>query len=469
MANTDAIKHVILVLMENRSFDHLLGWMSHPRYDGNTDVEGLTGEVNQNDELTTASYANPANFTSFRPYFYDKDEPLACDLPHGRDQVARQMAHSPVTGDFLMNGFASSYFNEHPEQAGPNVTRADCMRMLGPKAVPVTAFLARNFTVCDHWFSPIPTDTHPNRMMSLSGYTEIAGTSSLEPDQELVIDWADKNNISWRVYSEGFSYLVCLKNRDTGAMRGLSVLAQRALPNGTFRNFSSFAKDLQNDADFPSVTILEPGYADDPFESEPSDNHPPLPMGPGEAFLLKIYSAFFKTELARKRFDQTIIVVYYDEHGGFFDHVKPLTILTPSGRLGTNTQWPSFTTTGPRIPGLVISPLAEQAIYKENLDHTSVLRFLAERFTPSVPFNPEVAKRHAPRTNGLTSLGNTITRSVPRAIPDPPSVGMLTTVSRPNGIPVTTEQQQLFAQAHAALDQEHIATAHPESLFTRNR
>ena len=462
-----AVKHVILVLLENRSFDHLLGWMSHPRYDNNSDVEGLSGAVDPSGELQDPSYQNTALLRVFRPYFADQDEPLASDLPHGRDEVARQLAHSAVTGSRTMRGFASSYFHEYPALGGPNVTQVDCMRMLGPDAIPVTAFLARNFTTCDHWFAPIPTDTHPNRMMALSGYTEIQGTSTLEPDQELIVDWAQKNGVSWRLYSEGFSYLMCLRDA-SGALRGMKILEERA-KGGTCRSFSSFARDLQDDPDFPSVTIVEPGYSDDPFETSPCDNHPPLPMGPGEAFLLKIYEAFFQTELARKRLDESVIVVYYDEHGGFFDHVPPLTVLTPSGRDGSATAWPSFTTTGPRVPAIVVSPLAEQGVFKQNLDHTSVLRFLAERFTPGVPFNPEVARRHAARVGGLSSLGGVLTRSTPRPVPNPPAVGMLRTVSRPNGAPVQTPQQEIFAAVHRELDQEQLAIAHPASLFSRPR
>jgi phospholipase C len=470
MSNADAIEHVVLVLFENRSFDHLLGWMSHPRYDGNENVEGLTGAVDPSTgELLREDYQNPSHFNIFRPYFADMDVPLASDLPHGRDEVARQMGHSPVTGAYSMRGFAASYFHQYAEQAGPNVTKADCMRMLCPNVIPVTAFLARNFTVCDHWFSPIPTDTHPNRMMSLSGYTEIAGTSSVEPDQDLVIDWATRNNVSWRLYSEGFSYLMCLRDPATGVLRGLSILGERA-KHGTCRRFEAFAHDLQYDAEFPKLTIIEPGYSDDPFEMQPSDNHAPLPMGPGEAFLLKVYSAFFQTALARQRLDKTLLLIYYDEHGGFFDHVPPLSVFTPSGHLGAKPIWPPFSTTGPRVPAIVVSPLSEQSVFKQNLDHTSVLRFLAERFTPGVPFNKEVEQRHAPRRGGLYSLGDVITRATPRPVPEPPSVGMLPTISRPNGLPIATPQQQAFAQAHhelETLDRPKLAQAHPESFFAR--
>lgn len=469
MSNSDAIEHVIVVLFENRSFDHLLGWMSHPSYGGNADIEGLTGAINPSTgELMADAYQNPALMQTFRPFFTEDDIPLAGDLPHGRDEVAQQLAHSPVTGSFLMRGFAASYFHENPVQAGPFVTKPDCMRMLTPKSIPVTSYLAKNYVVCDHWFTPIPTDTHPNRMMSLSGYSEIDGTSSLEPDQYLVVDWAEDKGIPWRVYSDDFSFMMCMKNQTTGAFRGINVLKERAI-NGKYRSFSSFAHDYQYDTSFPSVTLIEPSYLDDPLAMEPNDNHPPLPMGPGEAFLLKIYNVFFGTQLARDRFDKTLLLVYYDEHGGFFDHVEPLKLLTTSGRAGTATKWLSFTTTGPRVPAIVISPRVDPGVFKKNLDHTSLLRFLAERFTPGSEFNPEVTARHAAGvTGGLCSLGEVINRSDARSPAPPPTVGMLPTVSYPNGRPATTPGQQAFLDARIRFQQtatDDMAAAHPETFF----
>jgi phospholipase C len=443
--------------------------MSHPKYGGDSRVEGLTGDIDPTTgELMGEAYQNPALLQTFRPFFTEEDVPLASDLPHGREEVARQMGMSPVTGSYSMRGFAASYFHEHPEQAGPYVTKPDCMRMMTPKAIPVTAFLAKNFMVCDHWFCAIPTDTHPNRMMALSGYTEIDGTSSFEPDQYLVVDWAEANNVPWRVYSDDFSFMMCLKDKTTGALRGVNVLKERAT-NGKYRGFSSFAHDFQYDKDFPKVTLIEPAYSDDPLAMEPNDNHPPLPMGPGEAFLLKIYNAFFGTQLARERFNKTLMLVYYDEHGGFFDHVPPIKVLTPSGRAGTGTQWLSFSTTGPRVPAIVVSPRVNPGVFKNNMDHTSALRFLAERFTPSKPFNAEVTARHTPRAGeGLASLGNVIDRSDARAVPAPPSVGMLPTASYPNGRPAKTPGQEAFLNARKHFHEDahdETAAAHPEAFF----
>lgn len=473
MSNSDAIDHVIMVLFENRSFDHLLGWMSHPKYGGNPAIEGLAGDIDPaTGELIPDAYRNPALLQTFRPFFAETDEPLASDLPHGRDEVKTQMAHSDVTGQYTMRGFAASYFHENPVQAGPFVTKPDCMRMLAPSAIPVTSFLARNYCVCDHWFTPIPTDTHPNRMMALAGYTEIEGTSSLEPDQYLMVDWAEDNGIPWRVYSDDFSFMMCMVTKGLKPPRGLGVLAQRAQPNGTYRSFSSFAHDYQFDDDFPAITFIEPAFSDDPFAMEPNDNHAPLPMGPGESFLLKLYNVFFGTPKARERFGRTLVVVYYDEHGGFFDHVPPLVLPTSSGRSGSSPIWGSFGTTGPRVPGIVISPRVNPGVFKGNLDHTSILRFLGERFGNGKEFSPEVTARHANVGAALRSLGDVVDRDSPRTVPQPPVVGALRSVSYPSGRPATTPGQQGFLQARQMFQKtatDALADAHPDHFFLTHK
>jgi phospholipase C len=462
MSNASSIDHVIMVVFENRSFDHLLGWMSHPKYGGSGAIEGLTGDLDAGTgELANPAYGNPALLKTFRPFFAEADETLATDLPHGRGEVHTQMAFTQVTNTFSMQGFAASYFHQNPMQAGPSATRPDCMRMLAPSAAPVTAFLARNYCVCDHWFTPIPTDTHPNRMMALAGYSEIEGTSSLEPDEDLVFDWAERKGIPWRVYSDDFSYMMCL------GRRGVDVLAQRAI-NGSYRSFSSFARDYQFETKFPAITLIEPAFSDDPFATEPNDNHPPLQMGPGESFLLKIYNVFFGTRLARERFAKTLLLVYYDEHGGFFDHVSPLAVATPSGRTGSKAKWPTFTTTGPRVPAIAVSPLIDPGVFKGNLDHTSVLRFLGERFARDGLYSAEVTARHATPGAELRSAGDVVNRATPRAVPSPPNFGGFASVSFPSGRAAITDGQLAFLHARMAAQQDStadLAQAHPDHFF----
>ena len=449
------IEHIILVIFENRSFDHLLGWMSHPRHGGNSAIEGLVGAVDPaTDELTEARYRNPAIGQTFRPFFAAKDE-FGVDLPHGREEVTRQMAFTNVTNTFSMKGFAASYYHVNQGLAGPFAAKPDCMRMLSPAAAPVTAFLAQNFKVCDHWFTPIPAGTHPNRVMALAGETQIDDNGVLIPDHDLLFDWAQRNDIPWRVYSDGFSFMM--------TMRSSTVLAQRS----HYRDFDLFARDYQFDAEFPSITLIEPSYLDDPFASRPNDNHPPLAVDAGEAFLLQIYKTFFGTPLAQERFKKTALVIYYDEHGGLFDHVPPLTVRTP-GRDPDRPSWPAFTTTGPRVPAIIVSPLVDPGVFKGNLDHTSVLRFLADCFTPGKFYSSAVDARHRTASAQLRSVADAIDRSTPRTLPVPPDFGSFATVTFPAARPVVTEGQTVFLNARVAAHTSHhdeLMDSQPWSFF----
>ena len=460
MSTIDGIDHVILVIFENRSFDHLLGWMRHPSYGNNVNVEGLQGDIDiATGAIDNDDYENDAVGYPFQPYFATSDGAFASDLPHGREEVRAQMAWDRVYQRWTMGGFAGSYFHANVGTGIANPSPPDCMRMLAPSAAPMTAFLARNYCVCDHWFTPIPTDTHPNRFMALAGYSKIDNTQGgfPEPDHRLFTDWATDNNVPWRVYSQGFSFVSLILNR----------LSTTLTDGEHFRRFHDFAADFQSDRPFPSVVLLEPEFADDPFASAPNDNHPPFPIGPGEGFLLQIYQALTGTPAGRKRWQRTMLVVYYDEHGGFFDHVAPLAVQTPCGKDPGEKQWPTFMTTGPRVPAIVASPLVEaNSVFKENLDHTSVLRFLAEKFTPGSGYSDRVNARH--ESGVLRSLGGVLTRATPRETPDPPRLGPFPQVAFPSGRPAKTDAQRMFAAARAAAHADHpgpLAEMHPESFF----
>ena len=218
------VKTIVFVMLENRSFDHLLGWLSLPPYGQRADIEGLRGPVDPtSQELTEPSYRNFARLRAWRPYIVDRDVALATDVPHGRDMVRAQM-HYAYTGaladaqtgetytreGFMMDGFADAYFAEHDMSWD---LRPESMMIFPPNLIPATSFLARGFMVCDRWFCSVPTDTHPNRIMSLTGYTKIDRTQGLPPDHDLVIDWCDQRQIRWRVYSDGFPFIAALRPR----------------------------------------------------------------------------------------------------------------------------------------------------------------------------------------------------------------------------------------------------------------
>ena len=133
----------------------------------------------------------------------------------------------------------------------------------------------------------------------------------------------------------------------------------------------------------PSVIFIEPEYTDGPH-IDPNDDHPPTGVAKGQAFLADIYTTLISNP---DRWKKTMMVVTYDEHGGFFDHVTPLPI--PTSVAGFQ-----FATTGVRVPAFVISPQVEAGVvFRGNLDHTSILQLLADRFNPAQDYSAAVGAR----------------------------------------------------------------------------
>lgn len=446
---------IVLVMMENRSFDHLLGWMSLPPYGNRSDIDGLKGPIDPaTRELTEPAYRNRARNRIWRPWMADKDVRLASDLPHGRNGVRNQMHYvlpgylaDAKTGEkygkevFAMDGFADAHFEEHPKL--PWDSRPDPLMMMPPDLIPATSFLAREFMVCDRWFSPIPTDTHPNRLMSLCGYTKIDETDGKPPDHESVVDWCDGRNLRWRVYAESFSFITLFTMSRPGSLEG---------DPAHFRNPSHLAHDFQseNAATFPHLIIVEPAYSDDPFVRKPNDNHPPNPMAPGETFLADVYRAVTSNP---RRWESTVMIVVYDEHGGFFDHVPPFRVTTPKPGF-EDDKWNdqgSFMTSGPRVPAIIVSPLVGRASHSSlRFDHTSILQFLADVAEPGFAYSKLVADRH--QEGSIQSLSKVIAESpLQGKAPVMPPIRLGGSRSAATPKAATTAGVQAFENARQAL------------------
>jgi phospholipase C len=388
---SERIDTVILVMLENRSFDHLLGHLTYERL--MADVDGL--------EQDLAKYANPYGGRSYQP-FQMPDRPLAYDLPHEWNEVDVQLARSAVTETYDMNGFVEAYAastGTKPKQ------KADPMGFFPSKTVPISSFLARSFCVCDRWHCPLPTSTQPNRTMAFSGSSRIADTGGrLIPCDGLLFDWLEEAKVRWRVYHDGLSFF---------------ALYRRAWPyvlSERFRDFEYFFHDMQTEPldQGPQVIVVEPSYNDGPHigPDHPNDNHPPLAIGWGEDFLRRTYQA---ATVNSERWEKTVLVYYYDEHGGFHDHVAP-----PSVRyVTTGAPAHTFESLGPRVPAVVMSPLVGAGTVSHALfDHTSVLQLLAERFTPGKPYSADVEQR---RQDGITSLSDVLGDTPRTDIPPAPS------------------------------------------------
>ena len=355
---------IVVVMMENRSFDHVLGHLRAPQFGNRADVDGI-------EDVNNPRYLNPNSDGQGIAPFWSGDGPLDSDLPHDPDAVRKQLAYIAINGSYAMNGFVLAFEDEFHTSA----QRPAVMSLLQPDAIPTTGALASQYLVCDRWFSCVPTSTAPNRLMSMCGYTDHHDTGVLLPDQRTAYDWLLDHGVRWRVYSAGIPFFALMPR--------LTPLVLTT----HFRRLESLPADLAGDgADWPQVIFIEPDYHDCPVHLQPPcDNHAPLAMAPGEAFLAQVYNWLSSDA---QRWARTVLVVTYDEHGGFFDHAAPLPVKY------RNPNGVAFDTTGPRVPTIVAGPFAPQGVSHAQLDNTSVLQLLAERFgKPGEAYSAEVAGR----------------------------------------------------------------------------
>jgi phospholipase C len=394
------IDTVVIVMMENRSFDHVLGHLRLPQFGNRSDVMGL-------DDLENPDFANAShNGRGFQPALVRDDNPLATDLPHERSFVATQLARA-ANGQCMMNGFVLAH-EDFLKSTG--VLDPPPLRVLTPDRIPVTSFFADGYMICDRWHAPLPASTQPNRLFAISGYSVHDVTiSGLLPDQDTVFDWLERRTppINWRVYSAGLSFFVLMPKM------------WKHVISGRFRPLGLLAHDAQTEApgDFPQVILVEPDYDDAPvhLSGHANDNHPPLPVGYGEVFLKNVYDALSTS----RHWAKTLAIVTYDEHGGFFDHVAPLQV--PSAPPPGATFTAGFDSTGPRVPALLLSPYAPaRSVTHATLDHTSILQLIADRFDPSgAPYSTATQAR---AVHGIASLTSVLSVT-PRADVPPCNVG----------------------------------------------
>jgi len=344
-------------MMENRSFDHMLGYLNLPPWNvGRPGVDGVSL-----DPAWVRRFTNFYDSRSFAPHnFTDR---LIDDPPHTRPTIALQLGTS-LGAEGPMTGFVASYAQRKQRPR----SLSHVMGYYTAPDVPLFDFLARNFTVCDHWFSALPAGTQPNRLMRK--WMQTIGEDDHKQLQE----------------------------------------------DPRFRWLDSLENDLKQPDLLPPVVFIEPDYTDIPFghSAPPNDDHPPSSIDFGQRFLARIYRAFSANPAI---WSKCALLVTYDEHGGFFDHLQPPAIGTlPAG------PYDPFSTLGVRVPGLVVSPFVDAATVSHGrFDHTSILQLLGERFGNG-HYSPAVDRRHQ-GTPALDRLSALFTRDTPRPdVPHPPDI-----------------------------------------------
>ena len=439
MADLSSVKHLVVVMMENRSFDHILGYRSLPPF--NRQLDGLSASADW-----LARFANQDGGRAFAPFLSTNPHGMPDDFdpPHERPNVAANLG-ALQNGVYPMGGFVSGIpadISSDPE------IRKLVMGYFSAAQVPISHFFAENFAVCDRWFSALPAGTQPNRLMSMGGVSLIDVNHDVLPQQDLVYDWLNRRGISWRVYHQGIPFFTMMPN----------WLAE-ILANDHFRNFTDLESDLMDTPpdELPRVIFIEPTYQDAPHLGFSTDEHAPAGISNGQEFLMQTYNSVTNSLAFWKN---TVMVVDYDEHGGFFDHVSPPMIPTPPPAGASYDQ--AFVSLGVRTPAFVLSPFVQPgAVNHAVLDHTSVLKFIGELFAGGA-YSPAVDARPVASLSAVLDFGNPILR--------PPSAPALDgyLADRPPipvGValpPLATNLQKGFHNALANLRQTGADASHPK-------
>lgn len=452
------IKTIIVLMMENRSFDHLLGHLSLPQF-GGLKIEGIQQALDHN-------YKNidPRGIAAIAPSPIPTGWNAPEDPPHERTFVNTALTHGIGSGPYPMGGFVQAYYDANGYRYEPGVAgyyTAD--------QVPVLDFVARNFGVCDRWFASIPTSTQPNRLMALAGYTTIDATGGYPmPDHKLVYDWL-VGKASWRVYSESHPFIMIMER----------WTLRSEFDKDHFRSLDSLKNDVES-GDVPEVMFIEPTYADDfPRPTSPSDQHWPCSIAAGEMFMKRVYESLFggAGPIAADLWKNCVMFITYDEHGGYADHVPPASIATAvPGGAAYNTP---FATTGVRVPALVISPFVKagsifpgaESTDPVPFDHTSILKLIITKFglTGSTP---EIRRIEARPVRSAEDLLNNFDTPVAQAPQLPPSIDLLVTSLPHASAWYVTPNARAFQGAVQKLWQafpEHVEQSIPHAVELLHR
>lgn len=414
LANLRAVKHIVVLMKENRSFDQMLGYLTR---DGLPDLDGLTGE-----ESNTDAEGNVHKVFEWGPgqtVFHPPQDHTGkiLDPCHGPECVAEQLAEGN-------GGFVKNFLATRKDKAGNPVTlepeyRALPMGYYTARHLSVYDHLARNYCVCDAWHSSIPGDTWPNRLYSLAGrqgekigykrgfwgelLARLKGLPKVgglrdAPIYDVPAFTRQLADHQWRWYSQDPATLRAADsryrtirhlNRDNFAyFDRTKLLLKEELVDFPLETHDSFLDDAAK-GELRDVSWIDPNFADlHVLDPNSNDDHPPADVKAGQALVLEVYEALRNSPA----WEDTILIVVYDEHGGFYDHVAPP--LAPPG-----SEYPTL---GVRVPALVIGPRVKRFVCHQTFEHTSLIATILRRFAVD---SQQALSRMPARAQGAPHLG----------------------------------------------------------------
>jgi phospholipase C len=388
---SSGIESVIVVMLENRSFDHMLGFLNHP----SPNFDGLTGNE-----------SNPASEPEEPPVRVTATalRTLPLDPGHGHAEVMLQLTGKSTSRPpyaITNSGFVASYegvgLREKKRRGfGPHI-----MKCQPPSNLPVLAELARSFAVCTRWFSSVPGQTWPNRNFAHAATSDGEVDNSLRLyKNETIFEHLGAKGRTWEIYHDGAAQSWAFRRLWLGA------------PGGGFSGHGKLFQAIE-DGTLPNYAFVEPDH----FWPSSSSQHPAnnrkdgKDFARGEALVQQIYEAL----VARPDvFAKTLLIVTYDEHGGFYDHVAPpQDAKYKDGQVAPGGF--AFDLLGVRVPAILISPwIPAGTVDSQIYDHSSLAASLRALFLPdTMPLTTREAgaatflhnlSLAAPRLDGLPTF-----------------------------------------------------------------
>lgn len=413
MSNTSTrlnrINHIVVLMLENRSFDNILGWLYDPENEPpfnkvprGQNFEGLSGKDLSNPR-PDGEPVHVGKGSVMTDPFPDPFEPY--------DQVFAQMYNqnpppTPIpnrTDSLEMQGFVINYaaaINEASRKAvgGANaVDPAIIMNCFTPERLPVISGLANAYAVCDHWFNSVPTQTFANRSFvhaaTSSGYVFNSWKTGPHPwdigmlmnKTPTIYNLLEDQEVSWRIYYGG-PFLLCNALLIQEQLRKFIVFGRH------FSHMEKFYEDAQREGGLPAYTFIEPNLMCSQKYGPENDMRPayaitdtgtPTDILYGEDLINRVYEALRNSP----DWNSTLLVITFDEHGGCYDHVPtpPPAAIPPDDRIIAEGQpgFSGFTFNryGVRVPAVLVSPLIEQGTVCQTVfDHTSIIKTATNRW-----------------------------------------------------------------------------------------
>jgi phospholipase C len=352
MPQDPRIKHIVTLMMENRSFDHLLGLMKAE----NPALRGISPGEYSNDTTTGVAIPVSAGATS--------QGQLPIDPGHEFVDVYMQMYGKPfagvTTGTPDMSGFVQNYEQLAGQGKGDVV-----MRCFAPDDLPTLTSLARSYAVCDAWFSSVPGPTLPNRAFAHFGTS--FGRLDMSPDY-----FRMRPSIYQRLRQSGKRGKIYYYDETSSTLGLTFLLSDQASYFGLLGDFKKACKKNQ----LPEYAFVEPNYVNHDGRLA-CDQHPDNDVVAGDSFLREIYDAIRSNDDV---WASTLLLIVWDEHGGLFDHEVPPAVGHPDDFTSTTPKF-AFDRLGVRVPAIVVSPYVEAGVVDHTVyEHSSIPATVTEQF-----------------------------------------------------------------------------------------